>query len=181
MTGISDAEPEEKRGVSRRGLLGLVGAGAAGLVVGAGAGSQAAWQLAVPPPALLQRTVLRLGIHSSVSTKRVSLPQCKTTCILPRSTLMARTSREDPISLLQDWSYAASRHPRVPTSVPAARWMVHRMRLQTIPARRCPLAANGLTITFGFGPSCLRTKTVIATRSRPTAKCARQVAGVSRR
>lgn len=153
MTGISDAEPEEKRGVSRRGLLGLVGAGAAGLVVGAGAGIAGGMAIggAAASAAAADGAATRypfFGEHQAGITTPV-----QDHLHFASFDMMARTSREDLISLLQDWSYAASRMTQG-LDVSASGAMDGSPDAPPDDTGEAfGLAANGLTITFGFGPS----------------------------
>src|SRR5688572_9494567 len=92
-------------GVSRRGLLGLVGAGAAGLAVGAGAGVAGGVALARGAEGGAAASAHDFfGAHQAGITTPV-----QDHLHFASFDMMARTDREDLISLLQDWSYAAAR------------------------------------------------------------------------
>ena len=99
---VADPAP----GVSRRGLLGLVGAGAAGLAIGASAG--VAGGVAIATSLATARAAASaydfFGAHQAGITTPV-----QDHLHFAAFDMMARTDRDDLISLLQDWSYAASR------------------------------------------------------------------------
>ncbi len=73
--------------------------------------------------------------------------------------MMARTDRDDLISLLQDWSYAASRMTQGldVSATGAVGGSPEAPPDDTGEAQG--LAANGLTITFGFGPTLFQSET----------------------
>ena len=105
-TPAAAVAPEPGTGVSRRGLLGLaVGAGAAGLVAGAAGGFAAG----VSAGRAAERQTAAsaydfFGAHQAGITTPV-----QEHLHFASFDMMARTNRDDLISLLQDWSYAAAR------------------------------------------------------------------------
>jgi deferrochelatase/peroxidase EfeB len=153
----ADAAPEEAStdaasapaGLSRRGLLGLaIGGGVAGFAVGAGAGLTGGVAIGrARATEDAQAAYEFFGAHQAGITTPV-----QDHLHFASFDMMPRTDRDDLISLLQDWSYAASR-------------MVQGLEVSATgavggPAEAPPddtgealgLPAAGLTITFGFGP-----------------------------
>lgn len=138
------------QGVSRRGMLGLVGAGAAGLAVGAGAGIAGGIAIGRSAAAAEAEASVHpfFGAHQSGITTPV-----QDHLHFAAFDMMARTTREDLVSLLQDWSYAASRITQgLDVSVSGA--------MNGSPeappddtGEAFGLPASALTITFGFGPT----------------------------
>jgi len=147
----ADASPETggqaTGGLSRRGLLGLaVGGGAAALAIGGGvgyaAGSAQRADAAASEPYAFHGTH-QAGIVTPVQEH----------LHFAAFDMMPRSTRDDLIELLQDWSYAASRLTQgLEVSATGA---------VGGPAEAPPddtgealgLPASGLTVTFGFGPS----------------------------
>jgi deferrochelatase/peroxidase EfeB len=142
---------DEAGGLSRRGLLGLaVGAGAAGLAVGAGAG--------VTGGVALGRA--RAGAQSAASRYDFAgahqagiVTPVQDHLHFAAFDMMARTDRTDLVSLLQDWSYAASRMTQGldVTATGAVGGPAEAPPDDTGEAQGLP--ASGLTITIGFGPT----------------------------
>lgn len=137
-------------GVSRRGLLGLaLGAGAAGLAVGAGAGATAAMAVERAREADAAASVYDFyGAHQAGITTRV-----QDHLHFAAFDMMPRTDRDDLVSLLQDWSYAAA---RMTQGLEVSATGAVGGSLQAPPddtGEALGLAASGLTITFGFGPT----------------------------
>ena len=145
----STGEVSASAGLSRRGLLGLaIGGGVAGLAVGAGAGLAGGVALGRARAADDAHSAYDFfGAHQAGITTPV-----QDHLHFASFDMMPRTDRDDLISLLQDWSYAASR-------------MVQGLEVSATgavggPAEAPPddtgealgLPAAGLTITFGFGP-----------------------------
>lgn len=141
--------PPSTAGLSRRGLLGLaIGGSAAGLAVGAGAGLAGGVALGRARAEADAHSVYEFfGAHQGGITTRV-----QDHLHFASFDMMPRTDRGDLISLLQDWSYAASR-------------MVKGLEVSATGAVGGPpeappddtgealgLPPAGLTITFGFGP-----------------------------
>ncbi|MGV2901070.1 iron uptake transporter deferrochelatase/peroxidase subunit [Microbacterium sp. AGC62] len=136
-------------GLSRRGLLGLaIGGGVAGLAVGAGAGLAGGVALGRARAAEDAHSAYEFfGAHQAGITTPV-----QDHLHFASFDMMPRSDRDDLISLLQDWSYAASRMSQgLEVSASGA---------VGGPAEAPPddtgealgLPAAGLTITFGFGP-----------------------------
>ena len=100
MTETSNTE--SPGGVSRRGLLGLaVGAGAAGFALGAGAGAAAG-------VAVGRSRAEAAAVHSPVlrcDQAGITTP-VQDHLHFASFDMMARTDRDDLVSLLQDWTYA---------------------------------------------------------------------------
>ncbi|MEW2005154.1 iron uptake transporter deferrochelatase/peroxidase subunit [Microbacterium sp. NPDC079208] len=136
-------------GLSRRGLLGLaVGGGVAGLAVGLGAGTAGGVALGRARAAEDAESRYEFfGAHQAGITTPV-----QDHLHFASFDMMPRTDRDDLISLLQDWSYAAARMTQgLEVSASGA---------VNGPAEAPPddtgealgLPAAGLTLTFGFGP-----------------------------
>jgi deferrochelatase/peroxidase EfeB len=145
------APPSEPSGggLSRRGLLGLaVGGGVAGLAVGLGAGTAGGMALGRARAAEDAESRYEFfGAHQAGITTPV-----QDHLHFASFDMMPRTDRDDLISLLQDWSYAAARMTQgLEVSASGA---------VNGPAEAPPddtgealgLPAAGLTLTFGFGP-----------------------------
>jgi deferrochelatase/peroxidase EfeB len=135
--------------VSRRGLLGLVGAGAAGLAIGAGAGVAGGTAIARAADAGAAASPYDFyGVHQAGITTPV-----QDHLHFAAFDMMARTDRADLISLLQDWSYAAARMTRgLDVSATGAVGGSPEAPADDT-GEAMGLSASGLTITFGFGPS----------------------------
>lgn len=140
---------EEDEGLSRRGLLGLVGAGAAGLAVGASAGIAGGMAIARAEAAEDAGSDYDFfGAHQAGITTPV-----QDHMHFAAFDMMARTDRADLISLLQDWSYAASRMARgLEVSATGAVGGSPEAPPDDT-GEALGLGASGLTITFGFGPT----------------------------
>ena len=135
--------------MSRRGLLGLVGAGAAGLAIGAGAGVAGGTAIARAADAGAAASPYDFyGAHQAGITTPV-----QDHLHFAAFDMMARTDRADLISLLQDWSYAAARMTRgLDVSATGAVGGPPEAPPDDT-GEAMGLGASGLTITFGFGPS----------------------------
>ncbi|MFK3679431.1 iron uptake transporter deferrochelatase/peroxidase subunit [Microbacterium sp. NPDC090218] len=146
---VSAGAASAPAGLSRRGLLGLaIGGSVAGLAVGAGAGLTGGVALGRARATEDAHSEYEFfGAHQAGITTPV-----QDHLHFASFDMMPRTDRDDLISLLQDWSYAASR-------------MVQGLEVSATgavggPAEAPPddtgealgLPAAGLTITFGFGP-----------------------------
>jgi deferrochelatase/peroxidase EfeB len=144
-----DAAASAPTGLSRRGLLGLaIGGSVAGLAVGAGAGLTGGVAIGRARAAEeTQNPYAYFGEHQAGITTAV-----QDHLHFASFDMMPRTDRDDLISLLQDWSYAASRMSQGlevsatgavggPTEAPP-----------DDTGEALGLPAAGLTITFGFGP-----------------------------
>jgi deferrochelatase/peroxidase EfeB len=137
-------------GLSRRGLLGLaLGGGVAGLAVGVGAG--VAGGVALGRARAAEEAQARyefFGAHQAGITTPV-----QEHLHFASFDMMPRTDRDDLISLLQDWSYAASRITQglEVSATGAVGGDAEEPPDDTGEAQGLPAA--GLTITIGFGPS----------------------------
>ncbi|MET0829537.1 MAG: iron uptake transporter deferrochelatase/peroxidase subunit [Microbacterium sp.] len=143
------AEPIVESGVSRRGLLGLVGAGAAGIAIGAGAGIAGGIAVARADETDSAASAYEFfGAHQAGITTPV-----QDHMHFAAFDMMARTDRDDLISLLQDWSYAASRMTRgLDVSATGAVGGSPEAPPDDT-GEAIGLGASALTITFGFGPT----------------------------
>ncbi|GAA1986564.1 iron uptake transporter deferrochelatase/peroxidase subunit [Microbacterium pumilum] len=136
-------------GVSRRGLLGLaIGAGAAGLAIGAGAGATAGVAVGRARAETAAAVHPFFGGHQSGITTPV-----QDRLHFASFDMMARTDRDDLVSLLQDWTYAAARMTQgLDVSVSGAVGGSPEAPPDDT-GEALGLPASSLTITFGFGPT----------------------------
>jgi len=144
-----DAVQPAPTGVSRRGLLGLVGAGAAGVAIGAGAGVAGGMAFARADDGGAAASAYEFfGAHQAGITTPV-----QDHLHFAAFDMMARTDRDDLVSLLQDWSYAAARMTRgLDVSATGAVGGSPEAPPDDT-GEAIGLGASGLTITFGFGPT----------------------------
>lgn len=149
---MTDEEQQapDATGLSRRGLMGLaLGAGATGLVVGAGAGlvGGAAYGRE-QQRAVMDAAAASTGIHQPGITTPV-----QEHLHFAAYDMMARTTRDDLAELLSDWTYAATRMMQglEVTATGAVGGSPEAPPDDTGEALGLP--ASNLTITFGFGPS----------------------------
>ncbi|MFF3028307.1 iron uptake transporter deferrochelatase/peroxidase subunit [Microbacterium sp. NPDC057944] len=137
-------------GLSRRGLLGLaLGGGVAGLAVGVGGGLAGGVALGrARADADAQSVYDFFGAHQAGITTPV-----QEHLHFASFDMMPRTDRDDLISLLQDWSYAASRITQglEVSATGAVGGDAEQPPDDTGEAQGLPAA--GLTITIGFGPT----------------------------
>jgi deferrochelatase/peroxidase EfeB len=142
-------DPPPAHHVSRRGLLGLVGAGAAGLAVG-GAGVAAAG-LASGSGAGTAKTHPFHGEHQAgiVTPAQDRLH-------FAAFDMTASATREDLIGLLTDWTEAAARMTQGLEVGDGATGTALAPPEDTGEAVGLP--PSGLTITIGFGPTLFRTE-----------------------
>lgn len=139
-----------EEGLSRRGLLGLVGAGAAGLAVGAGAGVAGGMAIARAEGVADAASTAYdfFGAHQAGITTPV-----QDHLHFAAFDMSARTGRADLISLLQDWSYAAARMTRgLEVSATGAVGGSPEAPPDDT-GEALGLGASALTLTFGFGPT----------------------------
>ncbi|MFT4230037.1 MAG: iron uptake transporter deferrochelatase/peroxidase subunit [Microbacterium sp.] len=145
---VDDPAPDEPRqGLSRRGLLGLIGAGAGGLVVGGlgGAAVGASMAAAVAPGAATVYPFFgatQAGITTPVQDH----------LHFAAFDMVDDASRDDLISLLQDWSYAASRMTQGLEVSASGAVGGSPQAPPDDTGEALGLPAGGLTITFGVGP-----------------------------
>ena len=153
-------QSETPAGLSRRGLLGLAGAGLVGAGVGFGAGVGAD-RFALPHEASSASTSYPFfAAHQSGITTPAQNRLYFAAFDLDRG-----STRADLVSLMKDWSYAAARMQsgRSAGSVGGD--------LDSPPddtGEALDLPASGLTITFGFGPSIFDSRFGLVSR-RPDA------------
>ncbi|MDZ5143211.1 iron uptake transporter deferrochelatase/peroxidase subunit [Microbacterium testaceum] len=146
----SDEKAPDATGLSRRGLMGLaLGAGATGLVVGAGGGLVGGQAYALEQQkAMRDAAAATTGIHQPGITTPV-----QEHLHFAAYDMMARTTRDDLAELLSDWTYAATRMMQglEVTATGAVGGSPEAPPDDTGEALGLP--ASNLTITFGFGPS----------------------------
>ncbi|MBN9190715.1 MAG: deferrochelatase/peroxidase EfeB [Microbacterium sp.] len=149
MMTSNDAQDEGSAGgLSRRGLLGLLGAGAGGLAVGGLAGAGIASAVASSAHSSTGGTVHAFfGEHQAGITTPV-----QEHLHFAAFDMADGTTRDDLVSLLKDWSYAASRMTRGldVSATGAVGGSPQAPPDDTGEALGLPPSA--LTITFGFGP-----------------------------
>lgn len=141
-------------GLSRRGLLGLaLGGGVASLAVGVGAGLTGGVALGrARADADEQRAYEFFGEHQAGITTPV-----QEHLHFASFDMMPRTDRDDLITLLQDWTYAASRMTKgLEVSATGAVGGDAEVPPDDT-GEALGLPAAGLTITIGFGPSLFET------------------------
>ena len=146
----SEAPAPPAAGLSRRGLLGLAfGGGVASLAVGVGAGLSGGVALGrARAEADARRAYDFFGAHQAGITTPV-----QEHLHFASYDMMPRTDREDLITLLQDWTYAASRMTQgLEVSATGAVGGDAEVPPDDT-GEALGLPASGLTITFGFGPS----------------------------
>ncbi len=142
--------PEDTRpGLSRRGLLGLLGAGAAGLAAGAAGG--VAGGMAISRATAAGGTD---GVHVFFGAHQAGI----TTPVqdhlhFAAFDMMARTNRDDLVSLLQDWSYAAARMTQGLDVSASGSVGGSPEAPPDDTGEALGLPASSLTITIGVGPS----------------------------
>lgn len=137
-------------GLSRRGLLGLaLGGGVASLAVGVGAGLAGGVALGrARAEADAQNAYEFFGVHQAGITTPV-----QEHLHFASFDMMPRTDRDDLISLLQDWTYAASRMTQgLEVSATGAVGGDAEVPPDDT-GEALGLPAAGLTITIGFGPT----------------------------
>jgi len=154
MTEDPEATPADsvppRDGISRRGLLGLLGAGAAGLAVGAGAGAGIAIAAgAAATGASGDRATTSYPFHGEHQAGILTPVQDR--LHFAAFDLAAGATRADLVELLQDWSAAAAAMTRGLPIGDGALGALTRPPDDTGEALDLP--ASGLTITFGFGPT----------------------------
>ena len=154
-TGASAPARAQAPGLSRRGLIGLAaGVGVAGLALGAGAGSAAGVAVGRARAGAAEASVYPFfGAHQAGITTPV-----QDHLHVASFDMMARTTRDDLIELLQDWTYAAARMSQgLDVSATGAVGGSPDAPPDDT-GEALGLAANGLTVTFGFGPTLFETE-----------------------
>ncbi len=145
--GAGDSAPS---GLSRRGLLGLaIGAGAAGVAIGAGAGTAAGVAVGRAKEQGAAASVHDFfGAHQAGITTRV-----QDHLHFASFDMMPRTGRDDLVTLLQDWTYAASRMTQGLDVSAAGAVGGSPEAPPDDTGEALGLPASALTITIGFGPT----------------------------
>ncbi|WP_345801323.1 iron uptake transporter deferrochelatase/peroxidase subunit [Microbacterium sp. AZCO] len=152
--GPAADRPAGPSGVSRRGLLGLAiaGAGAAGLAIGASAGSVAGIAARAKDQDAADSAYSFYGAHQAGITTPV-----QDHLHFASFDMMERTDAADLKQLLQDWSYAAARMTQgLDVSATGAVGGSPEAPPDDT-GEALGLASSGLTITFGFGPTLFET------------------------
>ncbi|GAA4350164.1 iron uptake transporter deferrochelatase/peroxidase subunit [Microbacterium rhizosphaerae] len=148
MTEGTEPARAEQKGLSRRGLLGLLGAGAGGLVVGGIGGAVAGASVATAQAASDTGVVHPFfGAHQAGIATPV-----QDHLHFAAFDVAQDATREDLISLLKDWSYAAARMTQgLDVSATGAVGGAPDAPPDDT-GEALGLPASALTITFGFGP-----------------------------
>ncbi|WP_312168957.1 iron uptake transporter deferrochelatase/peroxidase subunit [Microbacterium sp.] len=147
---IEESASAAPSGLSRRGLLGLaLGGGVASLAVGVGAGITGGVAIGrARAEAEAQTAYEFFGAHQAGITTPV-----QEHLHFASFDMMPRTDRDDLVTLLQDWTYAAS---RIVQGLEVSATGAVGGDPETPPddtGEAFGLPASGLTITFGFGPT----------------------------
>lgn len=142
-------EPAEApAGLSRRGLLGLLGAGAAGLAIGGAGGAAVA--TAVEGAA---SDADADGVHAFFGEHQAGITtEVQDHLHFAAFDLDDDLTRDDLVSLLQDWSYAASRMTQGLEVSASGAVGGSPQAPPDDTGEALGLPASSLTITFGFGP-----------------------------
>ncbi|MDY0830556.1 iron uptake transporter deferrochelatase/peroxidase subunit [Microbacterium sp. BG28] len=148
----SDAQPIEPvgapSGLSRRGLLGLLGAGAAGLAIGGAGGAAVATAVAGSASAGDAD-----GVHAFFGEHQAGITtQAQDHLHFAAFDLDDDLTRDDLVALLQDWSYAASRMTQGLDVSASGAVGGSPQAPPDDTGEALGLPASSLTITFGFGP-----------------------------
>lgn len=148
-SALDSAPPAAPAGLSRRGLLGLLGAGAAGVAAGAAGG--VAGGMAIARASAASGTE---GVHEFFGAHQAGIvTPVQDHLHFAAFDMMARTNRDDLISLLQDWSYAAARMTQgLDVSASGAVGGSPEAPPDDT-GEALGLPASSLTITIGLGPS----------------------------
>lgn len=144
----ASAVPPATAGLSRRGLLGLLGAGAGGLVVGGLGGAAIGAAAASGSASTAAATVYPFfGARQGGITTPV-----QDHLHFAAFDMAHDATRDDLISLLQDWSYAASRMTQGLDVSASGAVGGSPQAPPDDTGEALGLPASALTITFGFGP-----------------------------
>ncbi|WP_243227177.1 iron uptake transporter deferrochelatase/peroxidase subunit [Microbacterium sp. CIAB417] len=148
----SAAQPPEPAaapsGLSRRGLLGLLGAGAAGLAIGGAGGAAVATAVAGAASAADAD-----GVHAFFGDHQAGITtEVQDHLHFAAFDLDDDLTRDDLVSLLQDWSYAASRMTQGLDVSASGAVGGSPQAPPDDTGEALGLPASSLTITFGFGP-----------------------------
>jgi deferrochelatase/peroxidase EfeB len=135
--------------MSRRRLLGVAGAGAAAVGVGAAAGVLADRSLS-PEPVANADTAASVGFHGGHQAGIVTPAQDRMHFV---ALDVKTTSREELVQLLEDWTAAAERMTRGLEAVDDGAVGGLRESAPKDTGEALDLPASALTLTIGFGPS----------------------------
>jgi deferrochelatase/peroxidase EfeB len=146
-------------GLSRRGLLGLVGAGAAGLAVGGAGGAAIATGVATATGSGAAPSYPFFGEHQAgiVTPAQDRLH-------FAAFDMASGTTARDLRELLADWTYAASRLTQGLDVTETGAVGGSPLAPPDDTGEALGLPAAGLTITFGFGPSLFDDRFGVAAR-----------------
>jgi deferrochelatase/peroxidase EfeB len=153
VTECSEPSPGSS-GLSRRALLSLAGAGAAGLAIGGGAG--AAIAAGVTAAAGTSGTPIVypfFGEHQAGITT-----PAQDRLHFAAYTVSEGTTRDELIELMQDWTVAAERLTRGLEVVEGGAVDGPELSPPADTGEALGLQPSGLTITFGFGPTLFETE-----------------------
>ena len=154
MTAMNDTPPppeEQPRGLSRRGLFGLVGASAAaGLAIGGGAG--AAIGTSVGASNGVQTVYPFFGSNQSGITTAA-----QDRLHFAAFDMASNATRQDLEELLSDWTIAAARMTQGLEVSEGGAVDGPALAPPDDTGEALDLPASGLTITFGFGPTLFST------------------------
>lgn len=145
----SPAVPTPATGLSRRGLLGLLGAGAAGLAAGAVGGAVATVAVNGGSGGAASG-----GIHPFYGEHQAGITtEVQDHLHFAAFDMSDTATREDLVSLLQDWSYAASRMTQGLDVSASGAVGGSPQAPPDDTGEALGLPASSLTVTFGFGPA----------------------------
>ena len=153
MTAMDDTtpEPEQQKGLSRRGLFGLVGASAAaGLAIGGGAGT------AIGTTIGAARGVQTLYPFFGTNQAGITTP-AQDRLHFAAFDMSSTATREDLEELLSDWTIAAARMTQGLEVSEGGAVDGPALAPPDDTGEALDLPASGLTITFGFGPTLFST------------------------
>lgn len=151
MTGTEQPAPQDGGGISRRGLLGLLGAGAGGIALGAG-GASAVGAIATAAAGGSGASFDFHGAHQAGITT-----PAQDRLHFAAFDLAAGTRREELAALLAEWTDAAAALTRGLEIGVAGATGGSPYAPPEDTGEALGLPASGLTITFGFGPSLFTT------------------------
>lgn len=144
---------DEPAGLSRRGLLGLAGAGVAGFVAGGAAGAGVVGAVEGEGSSLHSRSYPFYGTHQAGITTPV-----QDRLHFAAFDMAAGSGRDDLIELLQDWTIAAARMMQGRPIGETGAIDGSPLLPPEDTGEALDLPPSGLTITFGFGPSLFSTE-----------------------
>ncbi|WP_159499935.1 iron uptake transporter deferrochelatase/peroxidase subunit [Microbacterium sp. 18062] len=156
MTEASDLVPEApepaegsgaRPGLSRRGLLGLIGAGTAGLAIGAGVGAAITASVTASGGASTAAVHPFFGAHQAGITTPV-----QDHLHFAAFDVDDDTTRDELVALLQDWSYAAARMTQGLDVSASGAVGGSPQAPPDDTGEALGLPASALTVTFGVGP-----------------------------